>query len=207
MRIDKDRSFNGLTFIVRNAGDVRARGAELESTVRPVNHVKIDFGGAYLDSIYTSNHTAPGLPGCNGAATSCPTVQDLSGQPVDYAPKWTANLSLEYDTAVFANGWTAQLRGTLNYTSKTYTTNDNNPQSITGGNTLLGARATVLSPDRSWSFALYGDNLTDVKYFTLKFPQTLDGAFGVRVPATGATLMRGFMGAPLTFGGRITKSF
>jgi len=203
----QDRSFNGLAFIVKNAGDVRARGAEIEGVVRPIEHVSVDFGVAYLDSIFTANHFAPGLPGCTGAAASCPLVQDLTGRTTTFAPKWTTDLGLEYDTAPFAGGWTAQLRGTLNYTSKFFTTNDDNPQSIAGGQTLLGARATVVTPDQRWSFSLYGDNLTDQRYFTIKFPQTLDSLFGVRVPATGATLLRGFMGAPLTFGGRVSARF
>lgn len=203
----QDRSFNGFAFVVRNAGDVRARGAELEGTFKPISHVKLDFGVDYLDSIFTSNTDAPGLPACTGAVGSCPTVQNLTGRPTTFAPKWTADLGLEYDTPAFANGWTAQLRGTLNYSSKTYTTDDDNPQSITGGQTILGARINVLSPDHSWTFSLYGDNLTNQKYFTWKLSQPLDTLLGVRVPATGATLMRGFLGAPMTFGGRIAKTF
>ena len=65
----------------------------------------------------------------------------------------------------------------------------------------------MLSPDSRWSFSLYGDNLTNQHYFTIKLPQTLDSLFGVRVPATGATLLRGFMGAPITFGGRVSAKF
>jgi iron complex outermembrane receptor protein len=203
----QDRSFNGLTFIVRNAGDVRARGVEVDSVIKPINHVSIDFGGAYLDSVFTANHMAPGLPGCTGLAGSCPTVQDLTGRTTTFAPTWTTDVGLEYATSPFAGGWTAQLRGSLNYGSKFYTTNDDNPQSIAGGQTLLGARATLVSPNSRWSFSLYGDNLTDQHYFTIKFPQTLDSLFGVRVAATGATLLRGFMGAPVTFGGRIAAKF
>ena len=203
----QDRSFNGLAFIVKNAGDVRARGAEVEGVIRPIEHVSVDFGAASLDSIFTANHFAPGLPACTGAVGSCPLVQDLTGHTTTFAPKWTTDVGLEYDTSPFSGGWTARLRGSLNYTSKFFTTNDDNPQSIAGGQTLLGARATLVSPNSRWSFSLYGDNLTDQHYFTIKFPQTLDSLFGVRVAATGATLLRGFMGAPVTFGGRIAAKF
>jgi iron complex outermembrane receptor protein len=203
----QDRSFNGLAFIVRNAGSVRVRGAEAEGAVTPIDHIKLDFGATYLDSIFTANHQAPGLPACTGLAGSCPTVQDLTGKPTTYAPKWQVDLGLEYDSPQFGGGWTGQLRGSLNYASKVFTTNDDNPQSITGGNTLLGARATLVSPGGRFSVSIFGDNLTNEKYFTLKIPQTLDSLFGVRNPATGATLMRGFMGAPMTLGARVTANF
>lgn len=203
----QDRSFNGTAFIIRNAGSVRARGVEVEGVVRPVDHIKFDFGATYLDSIFTANHNAPGLPACTGLAGSCPTVQDLTGQRTTYAPKWQADLGLEYDSPAFGDGWTAQARGSLNYSSKVYTTNDGNPQSITGGDTLFGARLTLVSPNGRYKVALFGDNLTNVKYFTLKLPQTLDKFFGAQDPATGKTLMRGFMGAPRTAGVRVSASF
>jgi iron complex outermembrane receptor protein len=203
----QDRSFNGTSFIIRNAGSVRARGLELEGQARPTDALKFDFGVSYLDSIFTDNKNAPGLPACTGAANSCPTIQDLTGRPTNFAPKWQGDVAGEYDTTPFAGGYTAQLRASLSFTGRYLSTNDDNPQSMIRPVTLLGARASVLSPDKSWTFTLYGENLTDEHYFRLKLPQVLDSLFGVRVPATGATLMRGFMGAPLTWGAKVTKAF
>ena len=203
----QDRSFNGITFIIRNAGDVRARGAEAEGQFLPSDRVRLDFGLAYLDSIFTQNTSAPGLPGCTGAAGSCPLVQNLTGRPTTFAPKWQVDLNLEYDTKPFGGGWIAEVRGSMSYASRAFTTNDDNPQSLTGGETLLGARLDLHSPDRRWRAGLWCENLTNVKYFTLKFPQTLGGLFGGLDTATGAALMRGFMGAPFTFGGSVAATF
>jgi iron complex outermembrane recepter protein len=210
----QDRSYTGTTVLVRNAGDIRARGVELDSVVKPVDHFKVELGVAYLDSIYTSYSNAPGLPACGVAppavpiaGVSCSTVQNLTGETPQFAPKWQTDLALEYDSSPFANGWTAQVRGTLNYSSKIFTTSDDNPQSITGGNSLLGARINFVSPDRSWTLSLYGENLTNVRYFTSKLVEPVDFLFGTRNAATGTTLLRGYVGAPLTFGGRISKSF
>lgn len=210
----QDRSFTSTGILVRNAGDIRARGVEWESVAKPIEPFSIDLGVAYLDSIYTSYSNAPDFPACAVvppalpvAGVSCSTVQNLTGKTPQFAPRWQTDLALEYDSPAFANGWTAQVRGTLNYSSKIYTTSDDNPQSITGGNTLLGARLTFTSPDRSWTLALYGENLTDVKYFTSKFQEPVASLFGVNNAATGTTLLRGYVGAPLTFGGRIAKSF
>jgi iron complex outermembrane recepter protein len=210
----QDRSYTSTGILVRNAGDIRARGVELDSVVIPVEHFNISLGAAYLDSIYSSYPNAPGLPACTVAppalpvaGVSCSTVQNLTGQTPQFSPKWQTDLALEYDTSAFANGWTAQVRGTLNYSSKIFTTSDDNPQSITGGNKLLGARLNFTSPDKTWNLALYGENLTNVKYFTSKIVEPLDSLFDVRNAATGATLLRGYVGDPLTFGGRISKSF
>lgn len=203
----QDRSFDGVSFIVRNAGSVRAQGAEVEGQFRPEQHTSVDFGFAYLDSKFTDNKNAPGLPACTGAANSCPLVQDLTGRPTTFAPKWTGNIGAQYETDPFLGGFTLALRSDVNFSSGMYTSNDLNPQSWTEGQTLWGGRATLTSPDRSLSLALYGENLTDQHYFGQKFPQILDAVFGVRIPSTGATLMRGFMNTPRTYGVRVVKTF
>ena len=203
----QDRSFDGTSFIIRNAGSVRARGVEIEGQARPTDQVKLEFGASYLDSIFTDNKTAPGLPACNGTAASCPTVQNLTGRPTSYAPKYQGDLAAEYDTQPFEGGFTAQLRASVSYVGRLYSSNDDNPQSLIRPQTLFGARATLLSPSKSWTLTGYVENLTDERYFRLKFPQVLDSLFGVRVPATGATLMRGYLGAPRTYGLKLTKTF
>jgi iron complex outermembrane receptor protein len=203
----QDRSFDGVSFIVRNAGSVRAQGAELEGVFRPDDHISVDFGTSYLDSKFTANHNAPGLPACTGAANSCPTTQDLTGRPTTFAPKWQSNIGAQFETNPLIGGFTLTLRGDVNFSSGMFTSNDLNPQSWTNGHTLWGGRATLTSPDRSLTLALFGENLTDEHYFGTKIPQTLDAVFGVRIPSTGATLMRGFLNTPRTYGVRIVKNF
>ncbi|HEY2753328.1 TonB-dependent receptor [Phenylobacterium sp.] len=203
----QDRSFDGVSFIVRNAGSVRAQGLEFEGQFRPEQHVSVDFAAAYLDSKFTDNKNAPGLPACTGAATSCPMTQDLTGRTTTFAPKWQGNFGAQYETDPLFGGFTLALRGDVNFNSGMYTTNDLNPQGWTDGSTLWGGRATLTSQDRSLTLALFGENLTDEHDFRTKFPQVLDSVFGVRIPSTGATLMRGFMNTPRTFGLRVTKTY
>jgi len=203
----QERSFDGTSFIVRNAGSIRSQGFELEGQARPERHVNVDFGVAYLDSEFTANHTAPGLPACNGSATSCPTIQDLTGRTATFSPKWQWNLGAEYVSDPFFGGFTASLRGDASYTSPYYSTSDLSRQGVVDSYTLYGARITLTSPDKSWNVALFGENLSNEIVFRQKFPQILDSLFGVRVPSTGATLMRGFVGTPRTWGMRASKTF
>lgn len=203
----QERAFDGVSFIVRNAGTIRAQGVEIEGQARPISGLALDFGAAYLDSEFTENRSAPGLPACNNSPTSCPTVQDLTGRRPTFSPKWQVNLGAEYTTPEFGGGFTLSLRGDMAYTGEVYSTNDLNPQGVIDSYTLYNGRVTLTSPDRSWTVALFGENLTNERYFRNKFSQTLDGLFGVRVPSTGATLLRGFVGAPRTWGVRASKTF
>ena len=203
----QDRSFDGVSFIVRNAGNVRAQGVELEGQFKATEHIAIDAGVAYLDSVFTANHNAPGLPACNGTAASCPTVQDLTGRTPNFSPKWDNSLGLQYVTDPFMGGFTLTARGDANYVSSYSTTNDLSRQGIVENATTYGARLTLTSPDRSWTVAAFGQNLSDERLFTTKFPQVLDSLFGVRIPSTGATLFRGFMNTPRTYGVRVVKTF
>ncbi|MGH6911914.1 MAG: TonB-dependent receptor, partial [Phenylobacterium sp.] len=155
----QDRSFNGASFVIRNAGDVRAKGLELEGGLRVSDHLRFDGGAAYLDSIYTSNQQAPGLPGCTGAANSCPRVQDLSGQRVSFAPKYQFNLAATVGDLPVSENFTAKLRVSANYVSKHFMLNDNNPQAISPSRLIWGARAEIASHD-GLTVSVFGDNLT-----------------------------------------------
>ena len=197
-----------MSFIVRNAGSVRAQGVELEGQFRPDQHATVDFAVASLDSTFTSNKNAPGLPACSGSATCCPTVQDLTGRPTTFAPKWQGNFGAQYETDPLLGGFTLTLRGDVPALVRACTrAMISTRKSWTNGPTLWSGRVTLTSPDRSLTLALYGENLTDEHDFRTKLPQVLDSVFGVRVPSTGATLMRGFLNAPRTYGVRDSKNF
>lgn len=203
----QDRSYNGTSFVIRNAGSVRARGLELEGQARPTSSIRLDFGLAYLDSIYTDNRNAPAYPGCTGAVGSCALIQDLTGRTTPLAPKWQGNFGAEYSFPSFMGGYTATLRGDMNFFTRQYTENTLNPQGVIDGQALLGLRATFKSPDRLWTLALYSENVTDQRYYVFKFAQTFAGPLGGNVPATGATIYRAYQGAPRTFGARLTRTF
>ncbi len=205
VRAFQDRAFNGTTFVISNLGDIRARGVELESQLRFIDHVTVDISGAYLDSVYSSNPKAPGLPGCNN--TFCPTIQDLTGKRAAWAPKWQGNIGVQYDFTRLPAGFAADIRADLSYVDSMYSTNDNNPQSIIRPHHLMNARLNLYSPDRSWIFSIYGKNITGERYFNYKASAPVASVFGVNDPRTGATLLRGVMGAPAQWGAELKKTF
>ena len=208
MRLDnfQERSFDGSGFVVRNAGDLLIRGLELEGKALPTPYLRIEASGAYLHSEFASNHAAPGLPGCTGAAGSCPLVQDLTGRRSTFAPAWQATVAAEFDTPPMPGELIGSLRVEAQHTSSYDSTTDLNPQGRIAAATTYGARLTLARMDGRWSLSLFGDNLSDERLFTTKFAQPQDAAFGVRNPATGATLMRGFVAPRRTWGVRLAAS-
>ncbi|WP_439877332.1 TonB-dependent receptor [Pseudomonas prosekii] len=78
-----------------NAGSVRSRGVEFESTLVPLRGLTLNINGSYNDVSYLSYKDAPCPPEISqapGAPASC----DLSGHQVVGASKWIGNANGEY---------------------------------------------------------------------------------------------------------------
>jgi iron complex outermembrane receptor protein len=86
--------------------------------------------------------------------------------------------------------------------------NDNNPQGIQKGYTLVSARASLLfGADRNFALSLFGDNLTDENYCTGRVNQPFDSQLGLRDPVSGGTVMRCQVNVPRTYGVSLKVSF
>jgi iron complex outermembrane receptor protein len=205
----QDRSFNGLSFVVRNSGDVRSRGLEVESQAHVIDHLNLNLGLAYLDSIYTNNVAAPAYDGCSPAIVTpaCPKVQNLSGRVLPFAAKWQGNAGFEVNSNPFMGGFTASFAANEVFTSSFYAENTLSPQTVVPGYGTLDGRISLYSPDGVWQLDLTGSNVLNKHYFAEFFPQPLAGALGLNDPTTGNTLFRGFVGDPQEFKVRLTARF
>lgn len=209
----QDRSYNGFAFLERNAGSVRSRGVDVDGRFRPVRDVTFSYGVTYLDSIYTSDTGAPGLEGCTGVVTTtvngvststgCATVQDLTGRPLEYAPKIHGNIGVNWDFGEI-KGYKLTFNASETYTSSFYTTNTDNPQSKLPGYETTDLRLAVRSPDQRWELAVFGTNVFDKKYYVSAIAQPLAAQMGANNTTTGATIFRGFLGDPARYGLRLS---
>lgn len=192
----QDRAVNGTSFIVRNAGNLRQQGVEFDSILALVKGFRLNGSVAYLDSEFTSYAGAPNLPGLPGS-------QNLTGKRATFSPRWSGAVGAQYDGTLSRLSWS--LRSDLSFNSKQNIgqVTDNNPQEVEPGHALLGARLTLYGPDRLWSVAIFGDNLTDKRYCTQRQYQTIDTAFGLQ--NAGSTATRCFLGDPRTIGVAVTK--
>ncbi|NIJ09627.1 iron complex outermembrane receptor protein [Sphingomonas vulcanisoli] len=201
----QDRSYDGISFLVRNAGDVRARGVDIDGRFRVVPSLTFDYAVTYLDSIYTKDVGAPGLEGCTGLP-GCPLVQDLSGKPLGFSPKWDGHVGADWRIGT-VRGFALGLRASENFVASFLTVNTDNPQSRVPAYQTTDLRLSVTSPNGRWKFELFGTNIFDRHYYILKVAQPLGAIIGVNNTATGATVFRGFLGDPGRYGGRVSVKF
>jgi len=214
----QDRAFDGTSFTVRNAGNLRHQGFEFDAVGKPVRNLSLFANVAYLDSEFTDYPNAAGLPGCApSAAGVIPPVcvaaglgatQDLKGQSATFAPKWSGRVGFDWSGNFGSSDWGWDLTSNLSFVSKQFggLVNDGNPQTIIDGYALLGARATLNGPGDRWSVSLFGNNLLDKQYEAGNLYQFLGANLGLNNGVfPGSTAVRRLHADPRTYG--VTGTF
>ena len=153
--------FDGVAgFEVRNAAEATSQGIELDGEALLSDALTLYFTMAYLNSEFDS---FPGAPCHAGLAASFPgpgpCVADLAGQNTQFAPDFSANLALDYDTAI-TDSLDLSLGIDVQHSGDYFTTGDNDPTLVQDSFTKINARVE-LSGAGNWSVALLGKNLTD----------------------------------------------
>jgi iron complex outermembrane receptor protein len=192
----QDRAFDGVSFVVRNAGNLRQQGFELDLVLAPSERFSVSGSLAYLDSRFTDFANASGLPGIGG-------TQDLTGKPNSFSPTWSGSLAVDWNGDIGSSGLTWAANANVAFVSDQYvgTVNDANPQSIADGYAVLGARLALSGRDEQWSLAVFARNLTNTHYRPLAVYQPLGAALGLNNGAfAGSTANRIQANEPRTYG-------
>jgi len=145
-----------------NAGDVRSRGAELETSFVVARGLTLGANGAFNDVKYLKYTNAPCPPEIT--ATSC----NLSGRAaLVNAPRWTGSLNAQYAHAV-----ADQVEGYVNanyaYRSEVFGTLDASKYSKIPAYSLtnLSAGARFKAGGAKWDVSLWAKNAFDKLYYT-----------------------------------------
>jgi len=181
-------------FIIGNAGELRARGAELEWAARPIAALTLSGGVTYNDAVYTDFKnvacwgTPATQPGCVGG------IFDASGTSLPNAPKWTYNLQARYERDLSDN-----LSGFA--TANWYWRDEVNdslgdPQMVREAYGLLGGAVGVADPGGRWQASLYVRNLLDQFYSGAILATPLSGGSYSQYPVEDAHRM---IGVALTY--------
>jgi iron complex outermembrane receptor protein len=141
----------GLQQAILNDAFESAKGAELEVTAIPIDHLTLSSSIGYLDAHFTRFFTD--LLGTG-------TPADFSWLPVERAPKWTMHFEAFYELEL--NG-----RGVLTpdvsyeYQSRSYTA-DVDPVGIQKPYGMVDASLSYEEPKGRWKLSLWGKNLNNV---------------------------------------------
>lgn len=149
-----------------NAGSVRSRGVEFESTVIPLRGLTLNFNGSYNDVSYLSYKDAPCPPEVSqapGAPASC----DLSGHQVVGASKWIGNANGKYEWNL-DNGLQPYVTGSYAFRSKAVGTVEDSDYgqipSYAVVNLSIGLRGDF--NQGQWDVSLWLKNAFDKTYYT-----------------------------------------
>jgi iron complex outermembrane receptor protein len=200
---------NGQTTVIRgylaNAGQVRVRGVEFDSSFRPSPRFTIYGNGAFTDAKYVRFTNAPCPPELTGgtvvatgadapgtAGGKSPLVCDISGQVMPGISKWSFSYGAEYNVPV------GKGQVYLGYDGSYRSKFSSNPSYSAYMNVDGYALSNFRLGYRHDDFNVYAwvRNAFDQHYFELLSAQS--GSTGLIV---------GQPGDPRTFGGTITKSF
>jgi iron complex outermembrane recepter protein len=191
----QDRSFDGLSFLTRNAGKRTQQGVEADFVLNPVESLMIFGGFSYLDSVFDSFAEASPLPGDT-------LPQDLSGRTPHFSPKWQGSLVAEWRAPIGAGNLEWFLRPEYTYIGEqNIGANTNlNPQSIQDAYGLVNLRLGLAAADGRWQVTAYAKNLADEGYCEVNYDQPLGAQFGGVDPVAKTVPQRCTVAPPRTVG-------
>ncbi|ALJ15224.1 hypothetical protein ATM17_20855 [Sphingopyxis macrogoltabida] len=161
-----------LTFPLTN-GDAKTRGFEAELSWRPVRTADLFLtaGVAYTNAEWGDFPGAPCAGGQTAAQGCIGGVQDLTGQPLPFAPKWAYNLGLDYAQPL-GGGLKISTSVNYNYRSKQVIGFPNYVDVNEPGYGLLAATIGIGAENDAWKVSVFGKNLTDENFRTFAFNNT-----------------------------------
>lgn len=174
-----------------NVGKVRLRGVELEGQAQVTEGLRVSASAAYSDARYVSYRNAP--PPVELAYPGAPAFVDLSGTRVPFAPRFTGQVSVNYEQPL-----TSEVT-LFTYANQTWRS-DTFQQALSeyGRQDAFGlthAGLGVKAVDGRWSANVWARNLFDKRYAA---------AFG---NASANTPYIAILGEPRTFGFTLTGRY
>jgi len=151
---------------ILNAGKAEIKGFEFEATVLPVESLQLHGSLAYLDAKYkTFNYINPFTV---DAANPTGVPEDLSGNPLQNSPKWSATGGFTY-TQEIGNG-EFKMGAQYSYTASKFLSSINNsPRSKVQPTHLVDATMDYTFTDSRITVGLWGRNLLDKRYIQSVF--------------------------------------
>lgn len=160
-----------LIFELLNVGKVRARGFEIDGSLRASEGLTLNFAGAFTDATYRSFPGAPCFVG-QTASQGCSTqtvngqpvrTQDLTGERLSISPKWQLSGGAEYRFDMPSMPFDLSLRADASYLSKVFFDSPGSSNSQNGYG-IVNLSASFLGHDDRWKLTAFVNNVTDKEH-------------------------------------------
>ena len=198
------RTYDGISFAVRNNGSIRQQGVEFDVTAYPVEQLTVNLAGTWLDSQYTDFRGAPNWPGL-----TVPAAVDLTGERVPSSPEWQLAGYARWEDAVpgFA-GWEWSARAGFQYVDERMLSaaGDNYPLNNESSFMTYDARLALRNDD-GLQISLIGQNLTNDIACTSRYAQPNNAGLGLVNSVQGGTVLRCVVTPPRTYAVEVSKTF
>nr|WP_315445537.1 TonB-dependent receptor [uncultured Pseudomonas sp.] len=155
-----------LTSYLTNAGSVRSRGLEVDSSWRPLRGLTLNMNGSWNDVRYLSYEDAP-CPAEVALRPGAPASCDLSGHAVVGASKWIFNSSASYQWNL-DDGLQPYVNGNYAWRSHAVGTVDDSREAQLPGYGLVNLSTGVRGDwgRGQWDVSLWLKNAFDKTYYT-----------------------------------------
>lgn len=190
---------------ILNAPKAHVIGAEFEVYASFVEWLDIDLGFAYMDGKYDE---FTGVDGIFKTGIVLPQEQDLSGNTLTRAPKYSFNGGVEFTIPI--DIWkidVIKLRGETAYTSRVYFRQFNTEFDYQDPYWVSNIIVAAASRDGNYMLRGFIRNLTDTNYLVSQLSNALE-VFAVLPDAQGRqAAFLGIYGPPRTMGAELTLRF
>ena len=183
------RNFDGTQIFVTNAADASTQGLEFDFFwLPPIPYLSIGGSAGLVDAKYdeylcavpqAGTESGTGDPSCYNDQTGpqsdplAPSFQDLSGEPLAFAPEFSGSLYTALDMPIFDTGINLLLGVDALYQGEHFTDTDNDPFSLQEATTKINARVGIKEEEGRWSLVFNAKNLTEQKENVLTLDQPL----------------------------------
>lgn len=167
-----DSSRTPPAFLLTNAGAMRARGVEVESSFRVIKGLTLSANGAYSDATYRDfigpcyagqPASAPGGGGCFILPGTTTQVSDFAGFRLPNAPKWSYALRADVDQPV---GDDLRLDAGINWAWRSATQAVlGDPKARIDSYGLLNGTIGLSGDDGAWRVGVYARNLFNKHFY------------------------------------------
>lgn len=143
----------GFSSTVTNAARATIDGVEIESVLRPIDHLRLNLSGGWLNARFnqfvTEDSARPSLG-----------LLNLAGNELPQAPRFNASIGAYYDVPVPSG--TVTFGGRYDWKSKVYFNEFNIPVSSQGAAGKLDLSLVYEDGPGHWTASLFAKNVTDV---------------------------------------------